>query len=65
MVIYFEIVKMYVFYTSDKLKEFLINFSALAVISNIDDFLYKTILEENSKNFIKSNSNLEIACEDK
>ena len=64
MVIYFEIVKMYVLYTSKDLEAFLINFTVMAVISNIDDFLYKTILEENSKNFIRTNSNKDLICED-
>ena len=64
VVIYFEIVKMYVFYRSADLWDLLINFSIMAVISNIDDFLYKTILEESPKNFIKSGSNWNLACED-
>ena len=39
------------------------NFAILAVIANSDDFLYKTILEKNSKEFIKEKYNEKDHCE--
>ena len=60
---YFEAVKLYALFKSDELEHLLINFSVLTVIANIDGFLYKTILEKNSKEFIKEKYNERNACD--
>ena len=54
---YFEVVKLFAFFRSNTLEELLITFSVLAIIANIDGFLYKTILEKNTKEFIKEKYN--------
>ena len=63
VVFYFECVKFYVFYKSAKLWDLLQYFTVLAVIANIDDFLYRTIQEKNSKEFIREKYNERNACD--
>ena len=60
---YFEVVKLIGFFMSNTLEQLLITFSVLAIIANIDGFLYKTILEKNSKEFIKEKYNERNACD--
>ena len=57
IVLYFEFVKIFVFYKTTNIEDLLKNFAILAVIANSDDFLYRTILEKNSKEFIKEKYN--------
>ena len=51
------------FYKSSKLWDLLQYFTVLAVIANIDDFLYRTIQEKNSKEFIRDKYNERNACD--
>ena len=64
IVFYFEIAKMIIFLQSETLQEFIFNFLALVIIANIDDFVYVTLLERNSKAFIEEKLNTKIQCED-
>ena len=60
IVFYFEVAKMIIFLLSETLHDFIFNFVALTVIANIDDFVYITLFEKNSKAFIEERLNTKI-----